>query len=36
MRKEGINNKIKLILRKGYDFPNFDNLRSLLLACFYN
>ncbi len=31
---EGINNKIKLILRQGYGFHNFPNLRSRLLACF--
>ena len=29
---EGINNKIKLIMRLGYGFHNFDNLRSRLLA----
>jgi transposase len=31
---EGINNKIKLILRQAYGFTNFENLRSRLLACF--
>ncbi|NJK73402.1 MAG: ISL3 family transposase [Oscillatoriales cyanobacterium RU_3_3] len=31
---EGINNKIKLIMRNGYGFHNFDNLRSRLLGCF--
>ena len=33
---EGINNRIKLIKRKGYGFRNFDNfrLRSLLHWCF--
>jgi transposase len=31
---EGINNKIKLIMRLGYGITNFDNLRSRLLASF--
>ena len=33
---EGINNRLKLIKRKGYGFRNFDNfrLRSLLCWCF--
>lgn len=31
---EGINNKIKLIMRLGYGITNFDNLRSRLLGCF--
>lgn len=31
---EGINNKIKLIMRLGYGMTNFDNLRSRLLASF--
>jgi transposase len=31
---EGINNKIKLIMRLGYGLHNFDNLRSRLLGCF--
>jgi transposase len=30
---EGINNKIKLIMRLGYGLTNFDNLRSRLLGC---
>ena len=29
---EGINNRIKLIMRQGYGFSNFDNFRSRLLA----
>jgi transposase len=33
---EGINNKIKLILRQGYGFSNFNNLREKLLACLFN
>lgn len=32
---EGINNKIKLILRQSYGFTNFDNLREKLLACLF-
>jgi len=31
--REGINNKIKLIMRLGYGLTNFDNLRSRLLGC---
>jgi len=31
---EGINNKLKLIKRQAYDFVNFDNFRTRLLACF--
>jgi len=31
---EGINNRIKLIMRQGYGFTNFNNFRSRLLACF--
>lgn len=31
---EGINNKIKLIMRLGYGITNFENLRSRLLGCF--
>lgn len=31
---EGINNKIKLIMRLGYGFTNFENLRKRLLGCF--
>jgi len=30
---EGINNRIKLIMRQGYGFTNFDNFRARLLAC---
>lgn len=30
---EGINNRIKLIMRQGYGFSNFDNFRSRILAC---
>ncbi|MBE9224557.1 transposase [Phormidium sp. LEGE 05292] len=33
---EGINNKIKLILRQSYGFTNFDNLREKLLACLFD
>lgn len=33
---EGINNLIKLILRQGYGFSNFDNFRERVLACFSN
>ena len=32
----GINNRIKLIMRQGYGFSNFDNFRERVLACFYN
>lgn len=31
---EGINTRIKLIMRQGYGFSNFDNFRSRLMACF--
>ncbi len=31
---EGINNRLKLILRQAYGFMNFDNFRARLLACF--
>lgn len=31
---EGINNKIKLIMRLGYGLHKFDSLRSRLLGCF--
>ena len=31
---EGINTKIKLIMRQGYGFNNFDNLKLRLLAAF--
>jgi transposase len=30
---EGINNKIKLIMRLGYGLTNFENMRSRLLSC---
>jgi transposase len=30
---EGINNRMKLIMRQGYGFSNFENFRSRLLAC---
>jgi transposase len=30
----GINNRIKLIMRQGYGFSNFDNFRERVLACF--
>jgi len=33
---EGINNRIKLIMRQGYGFSNFDNFRNRVLACFYH
>jgi transposase len=33
---EGINNRIKLIMRQGYGFSNFDNFRDRVLACFSN
>lgn len=32
---EGINNKIKLILRQSYGFNTFDSLREKLLACLF-
>jgi transposase len=32
---EGINNKIKLIIRQSYGFKNFDYLREKLLACLF-
>jgi transposase len=32
----GINNRIKLIMRQGYGFSNFDNFRERVLACFFN
>ncbi|MEJ6485870.1 ISL3 family transposase [Nostoc punctiforme UO1] len=31
---EGINNRIKLIMRQGYGFSNFNNFRNRGLACF--
>jgi transposase len=33
---EGINNRIKLIMRQEYGFYNFDNFRYRVLACFSN
>ena len=30
---EGMNNRMKLIMRQGYGFSNFENFRSRLLAC---
>jgi transposase len=32
----GINNRIKLIMRQGYGFSNWENLRARVLACFSN
>ncbi len=32
---EGINNKIKLIIRQSYGFKSFDSLREKLLACLF-
>lgn len=32
---EGMNNKIKLILRQSYGFKNFDMMREKLLACLF-
>ncbi len=32
---EGINNKLKLIKRKGFGFKNFDNFRSISLLSFH-
>jgi transposase len=32
---EGLNNKIKLILRQSYGFSNFDSMREKLLACLF-
>ena len=31
---EGINNRIKLIMRQGYGFSNFNKFRNRVLACF--
>ncbi len=31
---EGINNQIKLIMRQGYGFSNFNNFKNRVLACF--
>jgi transposase len=33
---EVINNRIKLIMRQGYGFSNFNNFRNCVLACFYD
>ena len=33
---EGINNRIKLVMRQGYGFSNFNNFRDRVLACFSN
>jgi len=33
---EGINNRIKLIMRQGYGFSNFNNFRNRVLACFFD
>jgi transposase len=33
---EEINNRIKLVMRQGYGFSNFDNFRERVLACFSN
>ena len=33
---EEINNRIKLIMRQGYGFSNFNNFRNRVLACFYD
>ena len=35
VRMEGLNNKIKLILRQSYGFKNFDLMREKLLACLF-
>lgn len=32
---EGINNRIKLIIRQSYGFKSFDPLRRKLLACLF-
>ena len=32
---EGLNNKMKLILRQSYGFKDFDNMREKLLACLF-
>jgi transposase len=32
---EGINNKIKLIIRQSYGFNTFESLREKLLACLF-
>jgi transposase len=32
---EGLNTKIKLILRQSYGFSNFDAMREKLLACLF-
>lgn len=33
---EGINNRIKLIIRQSYGFKSFDSLREKLLACLFD
>ena len=33
---EGLNNKIKLILRQSYGFKNFELMREKLLACLFS
>jgi len=33
---EGINNRIKLIMRQGYGFSNFNNFRNRVLACLFD
>ncbi|WP_347269566.1 transposase [Trichocoleus sp. FACHB-90] len=32
---EGINNRIKLIIRQSYGFKSFESLREKLLACLF-
>ncbi|MCL1471892.1 transposase, partial [Argonema antarcticum] len=32
---EGINNRIKLIIRQSYGFKSFQSLREKLLACLF-
>ena len=32
---EGLNNKIKLILRQSYGFKNFELMKQKLLACLF-
>ncbi|MBD2484408.1 transposase, partial [Planktothrix sp. FACHB-1365] len=32
---EGLNNRIKLILRQSYGFKNFEMMREKLLACLF-
>ena len=33
---EGLNNKIKLIIRQSYGFKTFKSLRTKLLACLFD